>query len=596
MSDTVKEKRELPPAEERRLLAVVFVDVVGFSSLVEQDEAGTHRQWSQIRREVIAPQVSSQRGHIIKSTGDGYLIEFASAIDAVRFALEAQRQLATAPPPDTNSIRLRTAVHIGDVIGEADDLYGDCVNIAARLQEHAEPGGIVISAAVHDQVQRSVEYEAVDLGRLDLKNIQRPVHAYKISTPGISFARLDLPMQANDGREPSIAVLPFRVLGATTVDPYFAEGIVHDIAESLAGLKDLRVISSSSTVALSEIVSDKGAIARRLKARYLVTGTIARVDVRFRMHVELSDVETHAIIWRDHYDVEQSEIFATQDAIASRIARSLLPRVRQSELERALRKRPEDLGAYDLMLQALHRLYRFSDHDFQLARELLERAIERDPTYSAPYAWLAYWQVFKIGQGYSRDLDVESREAQRLAQLSLDQNPADPLALAVFGHTLSFLFGEFDRALTYFDRAIAYSPSSALAWGLSSPTFFYLGEYGTAIQRAKRSLDLSPLDPLAFFFQTSLAIAHYLADSYPEALRWGQQVLAENPRYSANLRALTATLSALGRCEEAARVAQRLLDVEPHFTVSAFLARYPLRDRERLRRYGDDLLAAGVPS
>jgi class 3 adenylate cyclase/TolB-like protein len=585
----------------RRLAAIVVLDVVGYSRLMEADEGGTHDRWRALCQDTILPSLAASRGQVVKSTGDGFLIEFRSAVDAVRWALGLQER-NTGPDPSV-AIQLRIAVHIGDIIPEENDIFGSDVNIASRLQEFAEPGRIIVSAAVHDRVHSAVDYAVEELGEIPLKNIKRPVQAFSISAPGTAPARAASPrperavpdLHPAEAREASVAVLPLRILGGALIDPYFAEGLVHDIVESLAGVRELFVIASNSTVAIADAGADRAAIGRRFGARYLVSGIIGRAGERLRLFVELSDVESQSVLWKEHHDIQMSELFETQEAISTRIARSLVPHIRMSELQRALRKRPENMGAYDLVLQAMYKLNRFSGHDFQAARELLERAIARDPTYSAAHAWLASWHIFSHGQGVSRDAGEPSLDAQRCALAALEHNPADPLALAVYGHVQAFLFADYESATEAFDRAIAYAPSSAVAWGLSSPTYCYLGEYDAAMKRAHLALSLSPLDPFGFFFQTSLTMAHYLNGDDEEAVRWGKKTLAGNPRYSANMRPLIASLMRLGRDEEARKVAQALLAVEPRFRVTAFVGRYPITDPAVRAAYGDLLLAAGLP-
>lgn len=583
----------------RRLAAIAVIDVVSYTRLMEADEIGTHARWKTLCAKQIFPGLEKHTGQIVKSTGDGFMIEFRSVVSAVEWALELQASIAAAS--DENALRLRVAVHIGDIISGEQDIFGSDVNITARLQGFAEPGRVVISSVVHDRVRSAVSYSAEDLGFLELKNINEPVRAYSIGPPRINPSDTHPVIGASDppiapsGAEPSIAIMPLRILGGAAINPYAAEGIIHAIADSLAGLKELFVVSSSSTVALSDVAGDKAAIGRRLGARYLLTGVIGTADERFRLHVELSDLETNRTIWREHFNIEIAEIFNTQDTIATRIASSLVPHIRQSELQRALRKKPEHMGAYDLVLQALHRLFRFSLHDFEKAGELLQRAISRDPSYSVAYAWLAIWQIFRLGQGYSRDHDVESREARRLAQLALDNDPFDALALAVYGHTSAFLFGEHEAALDLFERATAYNPNSALCWGLSSSTYVYVGQYEEAIRRAKRAIALSPFDPFGFFFQTSLVMASYFTDDFESAILWGKKTLARHPYYSANMRPLIASLVAVEREDEAAQIAQTLLEIEPEFTVSGFVKRYPIKDKSLMKAYGERLCAAGLP-
>jgi adenylate cyclase len=576
---------------ERRLAAIAVIDVEGYSSLMEQDEQGTHARWTEMRTTVIVPKVRAHRGEIIKSTGDGFLLEFRSAVDAVHWALDLEATLASRS--DDRMLTIRIAVHLADIIPEAHDIFGDGVNIVSRLQAYADPGGIVVSSAVHDQVRLAVEYEATPLGPLMLKNIDRPVEAFRIRSGTTRAARRTV--QKIGRRDPSIAVLPMRTFGSGAVDPWLAEGVVHDIVASLTGLKELFVISSTSTAAVVRMSTDVVEVGRRLDVRYVVTGSVARARDRLRIHAELTDVDTRSNIWSGRYDIEDTELFATQDVIASKIAYALVPHLRQSEFDRALRKPPEEMGAYDYVLQALYKLYRIGDDEFREAREFLDKAIARDPRYSMAYALLAKWYMFRIGQGASPDVGADSREALRVAQMALEHNPFDPLALSIYGHTLSFLFADFDRALDAFDRALASSPNSALAWGFSSPTFSYLGESATAVQRAEYALRLSPLDPYAYWLQTALTLAHYFHGTYDECVHWGRKTLAANPRFTANLRPLIGGLAALGRLEEAREIGGALLALEPGFRVDRFIERYPVRDPAAKAAFAARLREAGLP-
>ena len=310
---------------------------------------------------------------------------------------------------------------------------------------------------------------------------------------------------------------------------------------------------------------------------------------------ELSEVETRRVLWTDRYDVADSELFVVQDRVASRIANSLLPQLHSSALQRALRKPPESRDAYELVLQAMHRLYRYDPIDMDAARSLLLQATERDPQYALPWALLAKWHIVRIGQGYSTDDVKDSAEAARYASLALDRNATDAMALAIFGHVQSFLFGNFEVALEAFDRAVTGCPNSAIAWSLSSPTFSYLGDGPTAVKRAEYGLRLSPLDPHASFYQTALTLAHYTNGTYEEAVGLGRHTLAMSPRFTANMRPLIGSLVALGRTEEARDVARQMLAVAPQFRVDPFISRYPLSDPARKERLRQELLAAGLP-
>jgi adenylate cyclase len=575
---------------ERRLVAVAVIDVVGYTRLMEQDEQGTHARWMELSKNLIVPKVRAYRGQVIKSTGDGFLIEFRSAVEAVRWGLDLQSILATRE--SSESLLLRLAIHVADIIPDATDIFGGGVNVVSRLQAYAEPGRIVVSAAVHEQVRSVLEYDSRDLGSLPLKNIARPVQAFAIA-PRSSVPRIRSIAQLSS-REHSIAVLPMRRLGDGQVESYFVEGVVHDIVGTLAGLKELFVISSSSTIALTDTAADPVESGRSVNVRYVVSGTLARANDRLRITVQLTEVETRSIIWSGKYDISHGELFTTQDIIASKIAYALLPHLRQSELQRALQKRPDEMDAYDLVLQALYRLYRLHSGQFLSAHDLLKRAIERDSTYAPAYALLASWYMMRIGQGGTLDFAGDSIEALRYASEALDHDSSNPIALAIYGHTLSYLFMEYQRALDAFDRAIASSPSSALAWAYSSPTFSYLGEAQMAIQRAEYSLRLSPLDPYTYWIQTALTLAHYINGTFEEAVRWGRKTMAANPRFTANLRFLIASLVAIGRVDEARAIAKRQIELEPNFSVDVYMARYPLRDEAARQLFAERLIAAGL--
>ncbi|WP_439580594.1 adenylate/guanylate cyclase domain-containing protein [Elioraea sp.] len=584
-----------PTRRERRLAAVAFLDVVGYGRLVETDEEGTLARWAELRDRIIEPLVGAYRGRIVELLGDGLLLMFQSAVDALAWALAVQRKLAepAAASDKGPELEVRIAIHVGDVVVEGERIQGDCVNIAARLQEHADPGGIVLSAAVQEQVGAALRYEAADLGPLQLKNIGRAIRGYAVPAPGHRSPRR---APALPSHRPSIAVLPLRSVGPSPVERYFAEGLAHDVVASLAGFRELFVVSSSSTLALPAEGEDAvPTAARALGVRYVVTGTVTRQGDRIRILVEMTDAETRAAIWNDRYDTAAADLFTAQDAAATRIAYSLLPHLRQSELSRARRKPPSSQDAYDLVLQALHLLYALDETKRPLARDLLVRAVERDPGYAMAHALLAHLHVFNVGESSSSDEEHDRCEAARYATRALELDPSDPIALAIYGHAVAFLFGQLDTAMDAFARALASAPNNPIAWGMSSPTYAYLGDAPTAIARAEYALRLSPLDPYAHVFQAFLGFAHFVNGTHEEAVRWSRRGLAANPRYVGVLRHLTASLVALGELREARETAAQLMAIVPSFGISAFLARYPIKDPERRAAYADLLRGAGLP-
>ena len=577
----------------RRLAAIAFLDVVNYTRLMERDEQGTHRRWMSLRTQCIEPRALAGNGRVIKSTGDGILIEFASALDAVRFALETQQELLVhaRSQNDATKMEIRIAAHLGDIMPEQDDIFGDGVNIAARLLDFADPNGIVVSATIHEQVHHALNYQLVDLGFLTLKNIERRVRAFKIASPDLVLS----PPAQSRGHVPSIAVLPFRTVGSDPGDRYVSEGITHDLVASLAGLRELFVVSSTSTLAFAETSLDSVTVCRRLGVRYLVAGWLTRGADTIRILVELSDTDSRSVIWNDRFELRTSELFEVQNAIATKIAYSLLPHVHNSELQRALRKPPQNMDAYDFVMQGMYRLYRLTDDDFTAARALLEKAIEFDPTYAMAYALMAKWYILHIGEGRSSDFRADAQKALEMASRALEHNASDPLALTIYGHTKSFLFADYDSALDAFDRAIASSPNSAIAWGLSSSTYCYLGDGPRAIARATHALSLSPLDPYSYFYMSALTNAHYTNGTFDDAIYWGRKTMAAAPRFVANLRLLIASLSAAGKTDEAREVGAALIKLVPNFGVEEFTRWYPLKGAERRALMAERLLMAGLP-
>jgi adenylate cyclase len=579
-----------PEQRQRRLAAIFFIDVVEYCALMGRDEQTTHQRWMTMRKEVIEPTARTFGSRFMKSTGDGLLIEFESGLDAVKFALDLQRKFAGPTEGLEGALPVRMSVHLGDVMVESDDIYGDGVNIAARLLGFGDSGNIVVSSTVHDQVYQVGHYQAVDLGLLTLKNIDRRIRAFKIGHPDMAAPQ---PLAAHH-YQPTIAVLPFHWFGPNE-KRHYSEGMVLDIVASLAGLKELFVISSPSTLSFSQAAVDSSTISKQLGARYLVMGKIVCEHERIRISAELSDVEARSVLWTDRYEIPMADIFRIQDAIAEKIAYSLLPHIRNSELQRALRKAPQSLESYDYLLQAVYRMYKLTEEDSNLAKQFLEKAIERDPQYALAYAYLAKWYILHIGEGRSTDMQSDSREALRLSSLALDHNPSDPLALAVFGHASSFLFADYDKALYAFDRAIAACPSSAIAWGWSASTYCYLGDGPTAIARATHALALSPLDPFAYFYMSALTNAHYTNGTFDDAVHWGRKTMISAPRFVANLRLLIVSLVGAKRMEEARDVAASLIKNNPDFRVDAFVRWYPLKDPERRALFAERLTAAGLP-
>jgi adenylate cyclase len=576
----------------RRLVVVAAFDVVGFSALVEADEDKTLAAWRTLRRE-IDPLITRGGGRIFKSLGDGLLVEFTSPVEATHTALKVQATVAKMSPEQEVQLTLRCAIHMGDVTVEGTDLLGDGINIVSRLQQHAPIGGVLVSAAVMDLIGGRIDAPIKDLGSLKLRNISRPVHAYMVgagkrprSTPAIdSFQR----------SRPSIAVLPFVEQAADAAQPYFSDGLSEDIISALSCLPELIVISRTSTLRYRGAARDTKRIRRDLRVRYMLSGSVRRDGAKVRLSAELADCESGATIWSDRFAGEAADLFELQDELSARVVATIAPQVQEAELRRVLRKRPESLDAYEYVLRGLDLFYRFEDDHFVQALPLFEKAMALDPTYATAYALAADWHSVRIGQGRSADSIADFREVERLSRLALTLDRFDPRALSLCGHVRAFSFREFDQAIELFDRALAANPSSAAAWVRSSPTFSYIGETREARRRADIGLRLSPHDAHVFYTYSIISLASYAAGDYADAASWARKSMALNPRFTANLRFLAASLAAQGKIDEARQAGRDLLGVDPKFSVSRFVETHAFKDPAKRRLFGDHLIQAGLP-
>ncbi len=578
----------------RELVVILAADVAGYAALMEAAEEATHARLTRLLSAVVEPAVAEHRGRIFKPSGDGFLAAFESAVDAVNCALHIQENLArAASEPEALPILLRIGIHLADVIIELGDIFGDGVNLAARLQASAEPGGIVVSADVAEQLPTRPEIRLADLGVLALKHIRRPVRAFSVAARAGTPVLAALPHALPDNR-PSIAVLPFRLQHPDDEGAWFAEGVVEGIIHVLSGIGDLFVIGRGTSRAYVGRDADPRLVGRELGVRYVLGGSLWRVGGRLRISTELADAASGAVISSARHDGVVTDLFDMQDRIAGEVVASIAPAVREQELTRAMRKHPDSMTGYDLVLQALDLLYRLEREPFDRARGLLQQAMAHDPGYAPAYSHAATWHTFRIGQGWSPNMEDDSAEAARCALAALERDRNDAVALAIHGQVLSYTRRDYDAALHFLDRAVTVGPSCHLAWAYSSATRGWLGDGPRAVEHARRALRLSPRDPFAFFMEHMLSQAYYVSGDYREAVAWGRRAAARNGMLTSNLRTLAASLAALGDAEGAREVARRLLAVEPGFRLGSFAARTPMR-REVLEQLIPRLRAAGLP-
>jgi adenylate cyclase len=576
--------------DARRLVAIAFVDIVGYSILMSEDEAGTHRRWMAHLTNVIRPGAERHRGRVVKSTGDGVLAEFPSALESVEWAREVQEGVHRGETTEVSPIALRIAIHIGEVMTTADDIYGDGVNIAARLQEYGEPGGIILSEVAYNLVRDTYGSQARDLGYLNLKNFERRFRAYAIAGPRSATTRRRWLRTSR----PSIAVLPFVEQVVPSEHSYFGDGVVEDIVGALASLQGVFVISRNSTLKYRERPADLTSIGNELGVRYILSGSIRRTDNRIRISAELADAETLGVLWTDRVSGQPADLFAVQDRLAERVVQTIAPNIYGAELQRIARKRTENFDAYDYMLRGLDLLYRLTPQEFNQAYEMFQKSIELDESYAVPYALSALWHSIRAQQGWSPDPPQDHAAVDRFAAAALERDPLDVWALSLSGHLRSLLFRDFDTALMLFHRALRTCPNSAFAWARSSATFSYIGDAAEGRHRAEEALRLSPFDPQNFFTYTVLGIAAYTQEDYEAAIVAARRAYAENARYTANIRFLAASLAAAGSLEEARRIGGVLHQLEPGFRVQKFCAGYAYRDPQRRATLARHLLLAGL--
>lgn len=572
-----------PPRTERRLAAILTADIAGYSAMMGRAEEETHhRVGGEIGR--MRHYVERSHGRVFNVAGDGLLAEFPSAVEAVKCALrfQADGRRRRADVPAEHRLAFRIGIHAGEIIVQKGRIGGTAVNIAARLEPLAEVGGILISAAVYDQVRQSVPSTFEPLGERRLKNIRDPVGLYAVHAETCS-SWVDPPALPKAAREPgsgrsdqrpSLAVLPFRTMSKGQSDSYFAECMIDDIIRALGGLKDLLVISRSSTAGYARAPLDLRRTFHELDADYVLHGSLRREGRALRVSVELASRDN--VIWADRFDGAVENLFDFQDRIAIQVSSIVAPHLRARELARAGLKSPGDLTAYDLTLQALSLLDSMERDALARARVLLERACASGTGYAPAHSHLASLGMRWIAQGWSEDEGADQDMAARAAQAAVERDPSDALGLAISGHLQSYMFRNFAAAHDCFKLALAANPSCASAWAYSGLTLGYTDQTALAVQHAEQALRLSPLGSDVFWLEHYLSQAYYLAGRHDEAIAWGRMSAAKVPDNASNLRCLVAGLIAAGEQAQAEEVAGRLLSLMPGFRIGRFRSRTPL--------------------
>jgi adenylate cyclase len=577
---------------ERRLSAILAADVAGYSRLMGADEEGTLARLKAHRIALIDPKISEHRGRIVKTTGDGMLVEFASVVDATRCAVEVQRGMAgrNADVPQDRRIEFRIGINVGDIIIDSGDIFGDGVNVAARLEALAEPGGICVSGRVQEDAQGKLDIAFDDAGEQTLKNITRPVHVYRVRMrDAASKTAPALPDR------PSITVLPFQNMSGDPEQEYFADGMVEDIITALSRFRQLFVIARNSSFTYKGRAVDVKQVGRELGVRYVLEGSVRKAANRVRITGQLVDAGTGAHLWADRFDGGLEDVFDLQDRVTTSVISAIAPKLEQAEIERARRKPTERLDAHDYFLRGMAAFYQSTKAANDEALRQLEKAIELDPNFAAAYGMASRCYNQRQTYGWMIDRGREAARGVALGRRAIELGRDDPDALACGGFAVARLGLDCESGIEFIDRAISLNPNLASAWFFSGWVRVYLGESELAIAHFRQCERLSPLDPIGFLIHAGIAFAHFLAGRNDDALAWAERALREKAICHPALRIVAASHALSGRLEEARKAMVRLCEIDPACRIANLKDFTPLRRPEDMARYIEGMRKAGLP-
>ena len=580
---------------ERRLIAILAADVAGYSRLMGADEEGTLSILKAHRLALLDPKITEHRGRIVKTTGDGFLVEFASVVDAVRCAVEVQRGMIerNADVPRGKRVEFRIGVNVGDIIVEDDDIFGDGVNVAARLEGLADPGGICVSGRVEEDVHGKLDTAFEDIGEQQLKNITRPVRVYRVRLDGTVNTSPHPVLSLPD--KPSIAVLPFQNMSGDPEQEYFADGIVEEITTALSRFKTIFVIARNSSFTYKGKAADVKQIGRELGVRYVLEGSVRKAPNRVRITAQLIDADTGVHLWAERFDGAIEDIFDLQDQVTTSVVGAITPTVERAEIERALLKPTGSLAAYDHYMRGIGSQYQWTSEATNEALRHYYKAIELDPKFALAHALATCCYSWRKMNGWLTDPAREIAETKRLAERATELDQDDAQVLCWSGTGLAFVVGEVHEGVALVDRALRLNPNLMEAWLSSGLVRLVLGEWETAIDHFARAMRLSPFDPMLFMMQGGIAGGHFQIGRYDEAATWAAKSTAENPKNLTAWRTATASNALLGRREQAHSALARLRQLDPALRIATVKAVVPYLPPDALVRLEDGLRKAGLP-
>ena len=570
---------------QRRLAAILAADVAGYSRMMGEDEGGTLAALRQLRTELFAPTVDGHHGKVVKSMGDGWLVEFASIVDAVTCAIELQEALA-----GHDSIKLRIGVHLGDITHEEEDIFGDGVNIASRLQEIAQPAGIVISDIARRSIDSKLAVAFADLGVQDLKNIAEPVTAYGWGMTAVAAEATALPLPD----KPSIAVLPFDNMSGDPEQEYFSDGISEDIITGLSALRWLFVIARNSSFTYKGRAVDVKDVARDLGVRYVLEGSVRKAGERVRITAQLIEATTGNHVWAHRYDRLLDDIFDLQDEITQTIVGAIEPELAVAERERVVRETPNNLDAWDCYQRGLWHHYRFTKEDNAEAQTLFRQAIELDPSLSRAYAGLAHAGYWDVLFGFTDEPEETLEWADEAGRRALTLDDKDPMAHWALGR-VRVLRGDLDRAIAELNTAIHLNPSYAHAYFGLSFAQTLAGMTDEALENSNIAIRLSPYDPSLWTFYAGRTITLIARCEFEDAVNWAQKSVRQAHAGGWAHALLAIALAHAGETAAARAAIEELKIMQPVFSEDFIRHRLLFRDPAHLDLFLDGLRKAGLP-
>ena len=584
---------------ERRLAAILAADVVGYSRLMGEDETGTLERLKSLRKELVQPKITERKGRVVKLMGDGLLAEFPSVVEAVQCAVEIQQTMIgrEADLPDERRIRLRIGVNLGDIIVEGSDIYGDGVNVAARLEGLAEPGGICISGKVYEEVRDRTNYSFEDAGEHEVKNIARPVHVWRWSEAANAKSTVtgSGPLPLPD--KPSIAVLPFTNMSGDPEQEYFADGITEDIITALSKFRWFFVIARNSTFVYKGQSVDVKQVGRKLGVRYVLEGSVRKAADRVRISAQLIEAESGNHVWAERYDRSLDDIFELQDEITSTIAAAVEPELAGLERERAKRKPTNNLGAWDLFQQGAALMWQHDLTDLNKGMNLVRRAIMLDPSFGQAYGHLAFGAHLLLIYEWANDRDEVLQQGLSDASKAIAIDQRDYFAFHALGR-LKSLEGEHQAAVRALESCVSINPNFALGHLGLAVAHVYGGDPKKAIDYADTAIRLSPNDPMMWVMLHYKASAYVRLDDFDRAIEFFEKVCEYPTVQYVPLATLAALYVIQGREAEGRKALQSALRLEPKLSIALMRSVYSgLKDRPgaRSQRLLDALRTTGLP-